>query len=417
MHREAGEFRSIATLMLQRIIALTLVCLIGMGGLQLWLERQQQEKLFFQTMALMVETSSQAMAHAIWDIDRDVLSFQIRRLTELEAVGLVRVHIRSTGEILTSGRAGGAQDVPSYQTVIYAPHALQQPLGTIEVWADRTYYRNLLWESQKRVIPGYLIFTVLMCLMVAWVMRRDLGLPLRQIADFARNLRPETLNQPLEVRRPERARADEIDMVMQGFEHLQQALDRHIKDLDGMVKERTAELSAMVDEVKRLSQLDALTGTFNRRAMEQRLPQEMERCVRYGRPFAVIFADIDHFKRINDQHGHAVGDAVLKAVASRLQACLRANLDWMVRFGGEEFVIFMPETDLSHAQAVAQRLAEDMRATPWACNGLSLWLTCSFGVAEYQSGDSMESLLERTDHMLYRAKDLGRDRVCADATV
>ena len=173
----------------------------------------------------------------------------------------------------------------------------------------------------------------------------------------------------------------------------------------------------MVDEVKRLSQLDALTGTFNRRAMEQRLPHEMERCVRYGRPFAVIFADIDHFKRINDQHGHAVGDAVLKAVASRLQACLRANLDWMVRFGGEEFVIFMPETDLSHAQAVAQRLAEDMRATPWACNGLSLWLTCSFGVAEYQSGDSMESLLERTDHMLYRAKDLGRDRVCADATV
>jgi len=109
MHREAGEFRSIATLMLQRIIALALVCLIGMGGLQLWLERQQQEKLFFQTMALMVETSSQAMAHAIWDIDRDVLSFQIRRLTELEAVGLVRVHIRSTGEILTSGRAGGAR--------------------------------------------------------------------------------------------------------------------------------------------------------------------------------------------------------------------------------------------------------------------------------------------------------------------
>lgn len=415
MHREAGEFRSIATLMLQRIIVLALVCLIGAGGLQLWLERQQQKKQFSNTMAWMVETSSQAMANAIWDIDRDVLHFQLRRLSEMDAVGFVRVHIQSTGEVLTSGRAEGDEDVPSYETVIYAPHALQQPLGTIEVWADRTYYRNLLWESQKRVIPGYLIFTFLMCLMVAWVMRRDLGLPLRQIADFARNLKPEMLSRPLQVRRPERARADEIDMVMQGFEHLQQALDRHIKDLDGIVKERTAELSALVDEVKRSSQLDALTGAFNRRAMELRLPLEMERCMRYGRPFALIFADIDHFKRINDQHGHAVGDAVLKTVASRLQACLRVNLDWMVRFGGEEFVIFMPETDLLHAQVLAQRLAADIRSTPWECNGLSLWLTCSFGVAEYQPGDSIESLLERADHMLYRAKDLGRDRVCVDA--
>lgn len=413
MKREDLEFRSISTLMLQRIIALAVVCLIFIGGIEVWLDRQKQEKQFFNTMALIVETSSRALAHAIWDIDRDVLLNHVQRLTEIEAVGFVRIHIDATGEVITAGRSGIGQDVPSYQAVIHSPDANNQALGTIEVWADRAYHRSMLWESQKHVIPGYLIFTVLMCVTVAWVMRRDLGMPLRQIADFVRNLRPEELNQPLEIRRPDRVRADEIDMVMQGFHHLQHALDRHIKDLDGLVKERTVELSSLVDEVKRLSQLDVLTGAYNRRAMEMRLPIDIERSARYERPFSVIFVDIDHFKRINDQYGHAVGDEVLKDVAQRLQHSLRANLDWMVRFGGEEFVIFLPETDLAHASEAAERLAQMVRSTPWCSDKLELKLTCSFGVAQYRRGDTMDSLLERADSLLYQAKHQGRDRVCA----
>lgn len=412
MNRDDLEFRSISTLMLQRIIALAVVCLIGIGGFEVWLDRQKQEKQFFNIMGLIVETSSRALAHAIWDIDRDVLLNHVQRLTEIEAVGFVRIRIETTGEVITSGRSGIGEDVPSYQAVIYSPDAKHQPLGTIEVWADKAYHRNMLWESQKHVIPGYLIFTVLMCFTVAWVMRRDLGMPLRQIADFVRNLKPEQLNQPLQIRRPDRVRADEIDMVMQGFQHLQHALDRHIKDLDGLVKERTSELSSLVDEVKRLSQLDVLTGVYNRRAMELRLPMDIERSARYGRPFSAIFVDIDHFKRINDQHGHAVGDEVLKDVAKRLQHSLRANLDWMVRFGGEEFVIFLPETDLSHATEAANRLAQMVRSAPWRSDRLELELTCSFGVAQYRRGDTMDSLLERADGLLYQAKHQGRDRVC-----
>ncbi|MDO4592186.1 MAG: diguanylate cyclase [Comamonadaceae bacterium] len=414
MKRDHAEFRSISTLMLQRIIVLAMVCMVVIGGAQVWLERQKQEKQFLHTMALIVETSSRAIANALWDIERDVLLHQIDRLTEVDAVGFVRVSVNTTGETITAGRSGASQDVPSYQATIYSPDYQNQALGTIEIWADRAFHRELLWTSQKNVIPGYIIFTVLMCGMVAWVMRRDLGMPLRQIADFVRNLKPEALSQPLEIRRPERVRADEIDMVMQGFQHLQSALDRHIKDLDGLVRERTAELSALVDEVKRLSQLDALTGAYNRRAMELRLPLDMERCMRYGRPFALIFTDIDYFKRINDQYGHAVGDEVLREVARRLQASLRTNLDWMVRFGGEEFVIFLPETDATHAVSAAKRLAETIRTTPWKGQGVELALTCSFGVAEYREGDSMESLLERADIMLYQAKHTGRDRVCVD---
>lgn len=417
MSRENCDFRSISSLMLQRIIALALVCLMVIGGIQVWLDRQKQERQFSKTMALIVETSSRAIAHALWDIDREVLQSNIQRLTEIEAVGFVRVHIAATGELITAGRMGPGQDVPSYQTVIYSPDVKNIELGTIEVWADRAYHRGLLWEAQKHVIPGYLIFTLLMCFMVAWVMRRELGEPLRQIAEFVRDLKPEQLNQPLQIHRPDHRRADEIDLMIEGFHHLQTALDRHIKDLDGLVLERTRELSELVEEVQRMSQLDVLTGVFNRRAMEQRLPLDIERSARYGRPFSVIFTDIDHFKRINDQYGHAVGDEVLRDVAQRLQQGLRSNVDWLVRFGGEEFVIFMPETDIRHGTHVANRLAELVRGVPWVCGTLVLPLTCSFGVTQLREGDTMDSLLQRADSLLYQAKEMGRDRVCASQAV
>lgn len=414
MKREELEFRSISTLMLQRIIALAVVCLVVIGGIQVWLDRQKQEKQFFNTMALIVETSSRAMAHAIWDIDRAVLLDYIQRLTEIEAVGFVRISISASGEVFKAGRTSMQRDVPSYQAVMHSPGDKSEVLGSIEVWADRAYHRNMLWESQKHVIPGYLIFTLLMCFLVAWVIRRDLGMPLQQIAGFVRNLKPEALNQTFEIHRPDRTRADEIDMVMRGFYHLQNALDRHIKDLDGLVKERTIELHALVDEVKRLSQQDPLTGAYNRRAMEMRLPREWERCNRYHRPFSVIFTDIDYFKKINDKHGHTVGDAVLRNIAQRLQSKLRMNVDWMVRFGGEEFVVFMPETDLQFATEVAERLANEIRENTFKQEGLELLLTCSFGVAQYRRGESMESLLQRADTKLYLAKAEGRDRVCVD---
>ncbi|MBQ0130722.1 MAG: diguanylate cyclase [Comamonas sp.] len=412
MSRSLEEFRSISTLMLQRIVALAVVCLICISTLQIWWEREQQEKQFFNVMALIVESSSRSIASALWDIEREVAQKHVERLAELESVGYVKVQVMATGEVFTAGRDGKPGDVPSYKADILAPNESDAVLGVIEVWADSSYYRKLLWDSQKHVIPGYLLFTVLLCLMVAWVMQRDLGMPLRQIAEFVRNLKPEELHQPLHIQRPERVRADEIDMVMQGFHHLQEALDRHIKDLDGLVRERTIELHNLVDEVKRLSQLDALTGAYNRRAMEMRLPMDLERSERYGRPFSVIFTDIDHFKKINDVHGHAVGDAVLRHVAQRLQSKLRLNVDWMVRFGGEEFVIFMPETDLHFAAEVAQRLASDIREQVWQEEGATLSLTCSFGVAQYAQGETMDTLLKRADALLYQAKAQGRNRVC-----
>ena len=133
--------------MLQRIVALAMVCLIGIGGVQVWVERSVQEKQFFNTMALIVETSSRAIGHALWDIDRERLNNHLQRLTEIEAVGAVHIQVALTGEILTAGRSKAVLDAPSYEAVIHSPDDKEQVLGTIEVWADPDFHRNLLWES------------------------------------------------------------------------------------------------------------------------------------------------------------------------------------------------------------------------------------------------------------------------------
>jgi diguanylate cyclase (GGDEF)-like protein len=159
--------------------------------------------------------------------------------------------------------------------------------------------------------------------------------------------------------------------------------------------------------------IDTLTGLPNRRAMERRLQLEWDRSQRYGKPFVVIYADVDLFKQVNDRYGHAMGDQALSAVARALQANVR-DTDQVSRFGGEEFLILMPEV---HAEGDGVLMAERLRA---AVAGLTLSgpdgdvipLTASFGVSGWLAADkNREHVLQRADHALYEAKAGGRNRV------
>lgn len=169
----------------------------------------------------------------------------------------------------------------------------------------------------------------------------------------------------------------------------------------------------MQQDLRHQASHDATTELPNRRAAEQRLQLEWDRSVRYGKPFVVISADVDFFKRINDQHGHAAGDTVLIAVARALQNCARET-DHVSRFGGEEFLILMPE---AQAQADGVTMGERLRQ---AIAGLALdspagermALSASFGVSGWLATDSSSvDVLRRADHALYTAKEKGRNCV------
>ena len=160
-------------------------------------------------------------------------------------------------------------------------------------------------------------------------------------------------------------------------------------------------------ELERLSATDPLTGLFNRRRMMEALDHEVRRSRRLKHTFAVLMADVDHFKRYNDANGHPAGDAVLKKVAGIMREATR-DVDVVARYGGEEFFVLMPETEGSGAADVADRVRERLAAEKLPGGTITL----SFGVAEFPAhGDIGETLIAIADAALYQAKREGRDRV------
>lgn len=162
-----------------------------------------------------------------------------------------------------------------------------------------------------------------------------------------------------------------------------------------------------------LAQTDPLTHCLNRRALTERLVEELERARRYSSVLTLLMIDLDHFKRINDTHGHLVGDDVLRHVGTLLRSLAR-SVDLVARYGGEEFVVVLPETPASGAMTFAERLRERIAEhTLSECPELNLQLTASIGVASFPSPgvEGVDDLFMRADDALYRAKETGRNRV------
>jgi two-component system cell cycle response regulator len=163
-----------------------------------------------------------------------------------------------------------------------------------------------------------------------------------------------------------------------------------------------------------LSITDALTGAFNRRYLMEQLPREFERCRRYAFPLSVLMCDLDHFKQVNDQRGHAAGDDVLQQFASRAQKFIRSNSDWIARYGGEEFLIVLPETAHEGAVLVAEKIRQLVASSPFATRAGDTAVTASFGIASTgPSGPDLalkvETLIRAADESLYKSKLAGRN--------
>ncbi|WP_448145238.1 sensor domain-containing diguanylate cyclase [Pseudomonas silesiensis] len=167
------------------------------------------------------------------------------------------------------------------------------------------------------------------------------------------------------------------------------------------------DLKRVEEELRALSVTDSLTGIHNRRYFQERLTTEMARVERGGGELSVIMLDIDHFKRINDHHGHAVGDRVLQAVCERIGHRLRRS-DVFCRLGGEEFMVLCPDIDGKQAHVLALELWQGLRNSPIDEVGI---VTASFGIASWRVGEGADGLLLRADSGVYAAKQAGRDRV------
>ena len=174
-----------------------------------------------------------------------------------------------------------------------------------------------------------------------------------------------------------------------------------------LLADKERECDELAQALTQQAHRDALTGLYNRRKFNALCASEITRHARYGSPVALIMIDIDHFKAINDHHGHLVGDLALVDVTRALGEHVRAA-DALCRWGGEEFVVLAPHTDLASAVTVAEKLRSIVAETAFEA---VRHITCSFGVAVLQPGDGVVDLVRRADTCLYRAKRNGRNRV------
>jgi two-component system, cell cycle response regulator len=169
------------------------------------------------------------------------------------------------------------------------------------------------------------------------------------------------------------------------------------------------------EEIRMLSIRDSLTGCFNRGYADTHLPNEVKRALRYGTSLSLVMFDIDRFKDINDTHGHQAGDAVLVELVNRVQQSVRNDVDWLCRYGGEEFILVLPETDLEGAKTLSERLRLEIEREKVTFENRNIRVTASFGVvglsSETEDDTTAEILISQADRLLYKAKESGRNRI------
>jgi diguanylate cyclase (GGDEF)-like protein len=210
---------------------------------------------------------------------------------------------------------------------------------------------------------------------------------------------------------------EEIEKSQSALRQAHDELEQRVNDRTGELVETNRKLRQEISERKymeqrleELSRTDYLTGVLNRRAITRALQETQSSVSSEKESFCTILLDLDHFKQINDEHGHAVGDHALRHAVERVRHGIREN-DLLGRWGGEEFLIVTPRTSMEEAQGLAERLCRYLADTQVSTDGVSVTVTGSFGVTRYVPGENIDSCLKRTDDALYAAKRQGRNRI------
>jgi len=185
-----------------------------------------------------------------------------------------------------------------------------------------------------------------------------------------------------------------------------------LKGLQDGLQQTNQKLRAMNEKLHELSTTDPLMGIFNRLVFEKRLAYEFQRCQRYQKPLGLLQLDLDHFKRVNDEHGHPAGDAVLKHVAIVIRAAVR-EVDLVARYGGEEISVALPETELAQSLVAAERIRARVEGSVFQDGQLAIPITVSIGVAAWPhpGAEQPDQLIKLADDALYEAKRAGRNCV------
>ena len=299
-------------------------------------------------------------------------------------------------------------DEKSYLTAI-APLNAQGPASSLGWHIVAREPLALAFAEAHRaqiVAIGVGLVVALLGAAIAWLAARRLSMDLYALAKAARQIGTGDSDAHIAPSYSSR----EVRILSNALHRMTRRLLAHSHEMESTVRLRTQELQAANQALEMQARSDPLTGLLNRRGLEGQFAFAIALARRSGRPLSLLAVDVDHFKRVNDTHGHGVGDQVLQSLAQTLQQRLRSS-DVAARIGGEEFVALLPDTSLEEARAAADALRLAVAAQLHPQVGP---ITISLGVSALRAddADNARTLLERADAALYQAKKEGRNRVC-----
>lgn len=404
-----------------------------------WQRQRDLEQRFEQVRTEVLANLGQTLAEPVWALNVEVMQTKLESaLAHPEVVQAcvfspeheetyAVVHRRTAGGRAagpTTCTAAGPHEVVA-EVPIYPPASLdaerrKQPIGSAVIHLTRDHMRTALRAAMVQGITEVAAMDVVLVLLLTFGLR-TIFRPLDHLQQALFHL-ASTHGDHLEEL-PKLGRT-EFDSVIDGFNGVLRKL-KHIiaQRTEAEMTARTAiqianetleqiqatqaELVEKNRQLETLSMTDQLTGVFNRRCLDAVLTHELERCLREGSVLSIILIDVDRFKSVNDTHGHQVGDQVLVEVASRIRSVQRAT-DTLGRWGGEEFLLICPDTELQDAVALAHSLRSAIAERDFSIIGR---MTASLGVAGMHAEDTIHGMISRADAALYRGKKNGRDRV------
>ena len=403
-----GAIQSVTQRLIKRITAYSVVCVLAICVAQGWYSWHHMSEEFDKSLLLIGETQLPLLAISVWDAEPLAIERQMAHISQQPYIAYARL-TADVGAVFEAGDPAlhGLSDARIFN--LAQPNDHEVSIGTLELVPDPAFLYSEIGRSVGFALVGY----VILCCLIILLLKREVERPLRHVLDYVTGSAQDRSNQMPAVGRGQDHRKDEIDIVVEGFQTLHKQIDLRMRELDAEVESRTTALQSAMESIQQLSIMDPLTACYNRRLFNERIVEEAERAQRLARPLTLVFADIDFFKRVNDNHGHSVGDQVLCHVSAIMRREIRESVDWVVRYGGEEFVLVLPGTDQEQAVGTAERVRAAIAAEPLAVRGQAIRSTCSFGVAQYQPGEPTSVWLERVDKCLYTAKQSGRNQVCA----
>jgi len=179
---------------------------------------------------------------------------------------------------------------------------------------------------------------------------------------------------------------------------------------ENLIEKKTIEMKRKIDEINILTLTDELTGAYNRRYINERLPLEIINKTIQNKNFTITLMDVDFFKKINDTYGHLIGDYILKEIVEIIKNNIRSN-DWIARYGGEEFLIVFSHNKYENILKVIERIRKKIEKHDFIVDGNKIKVTVSFGVAKFTKNENVNTLLEKADENLYEAKRSGRNKI------